>query len=102
MECYMPLACFFTYVCGLQMEFEGLSPLGWRDRIHHVRGGSARREPPKPDAHRGRDEYGPIGINLRTVELGGRQELVGVGSLLARVEGTAALHRLRRPLDHGL
>src|SRR5437588_8699148 len=40
-----------------------------------------------------------IRINLRTVELGIGHELIGVGPLATRIDGTARLHHLSRSLD---
>src|SRR6266699_3666328 len=40
-----------------------------------------------------------IRINLRTVELGIGEQLIGVGPLATRIDGTARLHHLSRSLD---
>ena len=50
----------------------------------------------------GRDKSGPIRINLRTVELGIGEQLIGVGPPLARIDGTALAHHLHGASDHGL
>src|SRR5947209_7807612 len=47
-------------------------------------------------------KLGGIRINLRTVELGIGEQLIGVGPRLARIDGTALAHHLHGACDHGL